>query len=175
MENIFAPAMEKTGHEGMTYPSIKKLNQSNLMRTKHLLRNFSKYRALCPEGLEVQVSRAVLEILSFNLADREICTQSDFDLMDHCGSLLAPAIKGTVEEIRSFPFDVVSTIYPVLFHQYFDNDGPAIDPVQLRLRLIQEEIDLSVEEIQSYLLTGEQMMSTLLFPNKFVSAVRACS
>lgn len=159
----------------MDYFSITNLDRANLQRTQYLLRRYPEFLAQTPPGLEAQISKAVLDILSFSLCTREVFTQDDRDLMDHCGSFLAQALLRAAEEIKAFPIAVASKIYPVLYHQYFASGGTAVDLAQLSARLEQEECLLSEVEIQNCLTDGERMMSALLFQNHFVAAVHACS
>lgn len=158
----------------MTHPILLMLSQANLQRTKYLLRNYPRYLAQCPKGLDISISKAIMDILSFSLGSREHYAKADCDLMDRCGSFLAPAIQETANEIKSFPIDISSKIYPVLYHQYFSPEGTAIDIDQLSRRLTGEDIDLPAGEICSYLSDGERMMSALLFPTHLLSAMRAC-
>ncbi|MPM29254.1 hypothetical protein SDC9_75794 [bioreactor metagenome] len=155
--------------------SVTNLELANLQRTQYLLCRYPEFLSQAPTRLDAQISKAVLDILSFSLCDREVFTQDDRDLMDHCGAFLAPALLRAAEEIKSFPIAVVSKVYPVLYHQYFAPEGTAIDLEQLSIRIEQEDCSLSAEEIQNHLTAGERMMSTLLFQNHFVTAMHACS
>lgn len=94
--------------------------------------------------------------------------------MDHCGPLLAPAILHAAGEIKGFPPDVSRKVYPILYWQYFSPSGTAIDIPQLLQRLKEEDFSLTDEEVTQRLSDGEKMMSALLFPSSFVTAMRAC-
>ena len=158
----------------MSYASIPKVKHANLLRTKYLLQNYPRYLSQCPKGLEIRVSKAVLEILSFSLSNRAEYDKYDCDLIERCGPLLPPAIQATVNEIKQFPIDVSSKIYPVLYHQYFTPEGTAVDFKQLLQRLDHEYNHLAEDDISLYLSNGERMMSALLFENRFISALDAC-
>lgn len=158
----------------MTHTSISMINQANLQRTQYLLQNYLRYLAQCPKGLDIRVSKAVLDIVSISLSNRTGYTEYDCNLIDRSGPLLAPAIWTTVNEIKQFPTDVSSKIYPVLYHQYFSPEGTAINFKQLFQRLEKEDIHLTKEDISVYLSNGEHMMSVLLFENRVISAMRAC-
>ena len=114
-------------------------------------------------------------ILSFALSDREHYSADDEELMDSCGLFLAPAIMGALEEIRTFPYEVFSRVYPILYCCYFHPDGPAVDMHQLACRVSQQALTLSYEEIKQNLEDGERIMSSLLFQNKILNALKACT
>lgn len=157
-----------------TSQAIFHLKHANLLRTKYLLQNYPRYLSQCPKNLEIRVSKAVLEILSFSLSNRTEYGEYDRDLIDRCGPLLPPAIRATVNEIKQFPIDISSKIYPVLYHQYFAPEGTAVDFKQLLQRLDHEYNHLAEDDISLYLSNGERMMSALLFENRFISALDAC-
>lgn len=50
----------------------------------------------------------------------------------------------------------------------------AVDIYQLLLRLQVEELGLTKEAVEARLVQGEKMMAALLFPDRFVVAMRAC-
>ena len=154
--------------------SVRDLELSNLRRTRYLLRHYSDFAARQPPDLSLPVSQAVLEILSFSLADHADDSTEDYQLMDHCGPFLAPAILHAAEEIKGFPPDVSAKIYPILYWQYFSPNGTAIDIPQLLQRLKAEDLSLTDEEAARRLSDGEKMMSALLFPSPFITAMRAC-
>lgn len=126
-----------------------------------------------PPELNIRISKSVLSILAFAMQHRQEYSQGDRDLMDNCGPFLSPAIWDALKEIREFPFEIASKIYPILYHQYFNTDGAAIDFIQLHTRLEQEHTEWNVEQLQELLTDGERMMSALLFRNRFLTAIRA--
>ena len=101
-------------------------------------------------------------------------TENDYLLLDRCGPLLSPAVFHAAEEIRGFPTEIGREVYPVLYWQYFSPDGMAVDIYQLLLRLQVEELGLTKEAVEARLVQGEKMMAALLFPDRFVVAMRAC-
>lgn len=164
-DSLFQPLVSLSAHG---------LEMANLRRTKYLLRHYSDFAARQPPDLSLPVSQAVLEILSFSLTDHTCDAPGDYRLMDHCGPFLAPAILHTAEEIKGFPPGVSGKVYPVLYWQYLTPDGTAADLPQLLRRLEAEKSSLTGEEAARYLADGEKMMSALLFPCPFVTAMRAC-
>ena len=158
----------------MTFPKASEIINANLQRTKYLLKNFERFQAQCPEGLALQTSKAVLDILSFSIGDRDRFSQADIDLMDRCGNMLAPAIRAAAEAMREFPVEVAEKVYPVLYHMYLSPDGSAIDTKQLMARLFAEDTQYTEQEVLEYLDTAERMMSALLFCNKYTLAVGLC-
>jgi len=157
------------------HPAAMNLESANLKRTQYLLSHYPQYRAEASEDLDLKTSQSVLDILSYSLADREQITDHDFDLIDRCGSLLPPALMKAAESIRYFPHEISSMAYPVLYHQYFYPDGIAISTEQLHRRLIEEGTKIDFFSLPNALLTSEKIMTSLLFPNRFVYAMYSCS
>lgn len=158
----------------MDKANLNELVCTNLLRTQYLLRQYPVFLAQQSDNLDLQISKAVLSILSYSLSSKEAFTSEDCALIDRCGALLAPSIYAAANVIKSFPISISSVIYPVLFNQYLHNDGTAVSTEQLCLRLTSENIFMKDEEIQTYLHDGERMMSSIIFNNKFVSAMQAC-
>ena len=157
----------------MEHPFAAKLRTANLQRTKYLLAHFPQYSSQSPLSLDEQTSKAVLEILAYHFQYREVFTQADRDLINHCGPLLIPATRLALEEMREFPVDLSSVLYPILYHQYFSPEGTAVDLTELLARLKVEELSLDEEKLRMRLQKGEQAMSALLFSNRFLSSLSA--
>ena len=150
------------------------MEQAYLRRTQYLLKHYRDFHARQPPNLPLSVSQAVLEILSFSWAGMAWDTENDYLLLDRCGPLLSPAVFHAAEEIRGFPTEIGREVYPVLYWQYFSPDGMAVDIYQLLLRLQVEELGLTKKAVEARLVQGEKMMAALLFPDRFVVAMRAC-
>lgn len=154
---------------------IKRQKDVNLARTKYLLNRYPVFRAQIPQGLDLRISSAVLQILTFTLQERDVFTNRDCRLIDNCGPYLAPAMLETAGEIKRFPAEIAERIYPLLFHRYFDENGAAVSPEQLRKRLEPYGQKYGEDEIRKSLSAGEQMMAALLFANPFLTAMQACA
>ena len=154
---------------------ITKIQETNLHRTRYLLSHYHQFSAQCSSSIDLRVSRAVLDILSYHFVHRDIYCQEDCDLIDHCGAILVPAVNQILEEIRFFPYEIAKTMYPVIYHFYFSPDGKATDLVQLSCRLEKESLFLEEEALRSWLDRGERAFSMLLFPNRMVAAMSAWS
>lgn len=152
---------------------ISKIKETNLHRTRYLLSHYSQFSAQCSPSIDLRVSCAVMDILSYHFMYRDVFTKEDRDLIDRCGTMLVPAVNQILEEIRSYPYEIVKTLYPVLYHFYFSLDGKAVDLVQLSRRLKEENLFLEEEALRSWLERGEQVFATLLFPNRMVAAFSA--
>ena len=159
----------------MNSVSVDALEQANLSRTKYLLKNYYLFFKQSDNQPELKISKAVMEILSFALSGEEHYSAADEELIDSCGLFLAPAILGALEEIRTFPYEVFSKVYPILHCCYFHPDGPAVDIHQLAYRISQQALLLTHEEIKQNLEDGERMMSSLLFHNKMICAIKSCT
>lgn len=155
----------------MEYPSVSNINEANLYRTRYLLSRYHQFAAQSGTVADIQVSRAVLDILSFHFMYRNVYTQEDRELINRCGILLIPAIDCYLEEIKNYPYEIVKIVYPVLYHYYFSPDGKAVDYAQLQMRLQEENLSLSEEDLRIWLRRGERTFSTLLFPNPLLAAV----
>lgn len=157
----------------MEYVPVLNMKEANLQRTKYLLSRYHQFAAQSTSAVDIQVSRAVLDILGYHFLHRDVFTQEDRDLLDRSGAFLVPAIDGLLEVIRNYPYEIVEIPYPVLYHFYFSQDGKAVDLIQLKNRLKEENLFLEEEALRSWLDRGESMFSALLFPNQLVAAISA--
>ena len=154
--------------------TVTKAEALNLLRTRYLLKNYAKYHVNCPKTVDLQTSEAVMNILAFSFTPKHQYNSEDEHLMDNCGFLLSPAVGAALKQIKELPIVVSERIYPVLYRQYFDPDGPAIDSQQLLKRLKLEGTNqISSEEITKHLSEGERMMSSLLFQQNQLTLLKA--
>ena len=151
------------------------LEWANHCRAKYTLRDYAKYRAGCPNGLDIKISESVLEILSIHFSGCSRYSSADESLIERCGFLLVPAVNTAFDSIKSLPVSIMSEVYPVLYHQYFSPDGPAINSAQLAERLAAEGFLAHSGSISDLLGIGERIMASLLFPNRVIDALKACS
>lgn len=157
----------------MDCQSVLNIKEANLHRTRYLLSRYHQFASQSTTSVDVQISRAVLDILGHHFLYRDTFTPEDQVLIDRCGVFLVSAIDHILEEIRNYPYEIVEIMFPVIFQYYFSPDGKAVDFVQLASRLQEENLFLEEEALRSWLDKGERMFAALLFPNSLVAAVSA--
>ncbi len=157
----------------MDYSFAKDIMNANIKRTQYILSKHYTYSAQQSEQLDLQVSKAVLDILSFNISSRNLFSDEDIMLIDRCGPFLPPATLAAANIIKQFPTELSQVIYTVIYNQYFHNEGPAINLEQLLSRMDNEYVSTE-ENVYSYLKIGECMLASIMFYNQFLSSMQAC-
>lgn len=139
-------------------------------RTEYLLNQLTVYKAQSPAGIELQTSRAVMEILKLYFRGKKGTTAEDQRMLDRCGPLLVPAVMEAAQMLKDFPIEIAEKAYPVLYHQFFHPDGIAADLGQLKKRMALEDIS-DENEIRENLTMAVIMLSSLLFAEPVSTAI----
>lgn len=148
---------------------LHKLYHANIERTIHLLENYHKYQQIQDQNIDAKTSKIVLNIISECMGSNPIFTDGDKNILENAGGLLALGIHAAIEELKDLPWHLGQQVYPVLWEQYFHNDGPAISISQLIKRLAISDIVLDADETLSTLKNGHSMMAAAIFDNKLLA------